>query len=95
MRAVHGSEASGRRGMVRAVALLIACLPVVAQVSTPGDAPPPKANPQTILDRAVEMYESKKYATALLAFEEAAAAGKTASVQEREYLLLKIARLRS
>ena len=44
-----------------------------AQVSQPSAQPPPTANPATILDRAIEMYDAKKYPTALLAFQEAAA----------------------
>src|ERR1700742_3091097 len=76
MRAVHDFEGSRRRRTWRVAALVIACLPTLAQVTTPGDAPPPKANPQTILERAIEMYEGKKYSTALLAFQEASAAGK-------------------
>ena len=57
------------------VLLFLACLPVLAQVKQPSDAPPPAANPGTIFERAVEMYEAKKYSTALLAFQEASAAG--------------------
>src|SRR5665213_3145144 len=78
MSGVSDLKVTCRRGELSlVVVLLLAGFPLLAQISSPGNAPPPKANPQTILDRAVEMYESKKYATALLAFQEAAAAGKT------------------
>ncbi len=60
---------------VQCISLLSLSFSLPAQISQP-DAQPP-ANQKTIFERAVEMYESKKYSTALLAFQEAGAAGNT------------------
>ena len=54
--------------------LFLACLPCVGQTQQPSPLPPP-ADRKTVFQRAVDLYEAKKYPTALLAFHEAAAAG--------------------
>ena len=54
--------------------LFLACLSCVAQTQQPSPVAPP-ADRKTVFQRAVDLYEAKKYPTALLAFQEAAAGG--------------------
>src|SRR6185369_9857865 len=64
------------------IALFLVCLTSFAQSQQPSPTPPP-ADRKTVLQRAIDMYEAKKYPTAMLAFHEAAAAG---SAEAAEYL---------
>ncbi len=54
--------------------LVLACLPCFGQTQQPSPVPPP-ADRKTVFQRAVDLYEAKKFPTALLAFQEAANAG--------------------
>ena len=64
-------------------ALLFLVYPLALAQTQQPSVTPPVADQKAVLQRAVEMYEAKKYSPALLAFHEAAAAG---SVEAAEYL---------
>ena len=70
------------RHIATPIARFVACLTSFAQSQQPSPTPPP-ADRKTVLQRAIDMYEAKKYPTAMLAFHEAAAAG---SAEAAEYL---------